>query len=173
MNVQVREIVILMTVTFLMWHPVDAIQGAERDEKKSASKVEPTQEMDRIARLTVANELMRLHWETWVSGKELRMIAKQAGDEINHQLETRSNAEFLLPEVKPRPRPLDDFEKKSVEDVRAGIAEVWREVPGGTQYVRGIRATPACIQCHEAIGSPRGELGEGDLLGIISLKFKR
>jgi hypothetical protein len=75
--------------------------------------------------------------------------------------------------VKAKPLNRGVFEQQAVEDIRAGVVEVWRDVPDGMQYVRGIRATTTCIQCHQPLGTPRGELKEGDLLGIISLKLER
>ena len=164
-------VVLLSAITCLAVY-ADRPLGAAEPEK-SAETVTPTSEMQQIARLTVANELMRLHWTTWVTGKELRTIASQAAKGINDQFEIRSEAEFLLPEVKAKPQKRSVFEKQAVEEIRAGVTELWRDAPDGKQYVRGIRATKSCLQCHQPLGTPGGELNEGDLLGIISIKLKR
>ncbi len=173
MSVRLQDfcVVLLSAITCLAADADCPLRAAEPEQ--SAETVEPTAEMKQVASLTAANELMRLHWTTWVTGKELRTIASQAAKGINDQFEIRSEAEFLLPEVKAKPQKQSEFEKQAVEDIRAGVTELWRDAPDGMQYVRGIRATKTCIQCHQPLGTPGGELNEGDLLGVISIKLKR
>ena len=58
-------------------------------------------------------------------------------------------------------------------EIRAGVAEVWNDTPERLQYMRGMRATTTCLQCHRPLGEPALKLEEGDLLGIISVNLKR
>jgi hypothetical protein len=174
MTVRLRKFcVVLLSSLWLVACSGLSSGAAEPEQEKSPETVTPSKEFQQIARLTVANELMRLHWTTWVTGKELRTIADQAAKGINDQFELRPEVEFLLPEVKAKPQKRSAFEKQAVEEIRAGVTESWRDAPDGKQYVRGIRATKTCIQCHQPLGTPSGELNEGDLLGIISIKLKR
>ncbi len=175
MTVRLQDFcVVLLTAITCLAADADRPLGAAEPEKSAETVTPtPTAEMQQIAHLTVANELMRLHWTTWVTGKELRTIANRAAKGINDQFELRTETQFLLPEVKAKPQKQSAFEKQAVEDIRAGVTELWLDAPDGMQYVRGIRATKTCIQCHQPLGTPGGELNEGDLLGIISVKLKR
>lgn len=134
--------------------------------------VKPSKSMKEVAGLTVANELMRLHWTSWVSGRELKEIAKAAATEINERVGKRAEVEFILPEVLSNRRRLDSFEKRALGEIRAGVPKVWREIGDGMQLIGGIRATTACIQCHQPMGAPSDEPMEGDLLGVVSLRLK-
>ena len=172
MSLQKLLVASVIAITFFVTYSQRQLGATEPAVKEPNKSVKPTAEMEQTARLIVANELMRLHWTRWVTGKQLREIADEAAQEINDQLENRMEVEFLLPDEKGKRRKLDAFEEQAVEDIRAGVEEAWHEDSEGTQYVRGIRATKTCIHCHQPLGSPNAELSEGDLLGIISLKLK-
>lgn len=165
----VAVVVVIVSVAALGWPQASAAP----EPKPKSEQTELPMEKKQMARLIVANELMRLHWTSWVSGRELKEIAKEAAKGINEQLENRWDGEFLLPEARARPQRLATFEKQAIDDIQAGVTEVWRDTPEGVQYVRGIRATTTCAKCHQPLGTPRGELQEGDLLGIISVKLMK
>lgn len=135
-------------------------------------EIEPSNETQQIARLIAANELMRLHWTEWVTGKELKEIAKTTAKGINEQLDNRWEAKFLVPRLHVTGQRLNELEKQGIVDIRAGVPEVWRKTRDGLHYTRGMRAATACLQCHRPLGQPALKLEEGDLLGVISLTLK-
>jgi hypothetical protein len=165
-----------LVLVFLVLGAVSFPTLAHSAETGKESKIDaknPPEETKQIARLIAANELMRLHWTRWVTGKELKGIAEETAKGINEQLENLWTARFLVPRLKATGQRLDEFEKQGVMEIRAGVAEVWNDTPERLQYMRGMRATTTCLQCHRPLGEPALKLEEGDLLGIISVNLKR
>jgi len=146
-------------------------EGPKSPEK--VGQIEPSNETKQIARLVAANELMRLHWTEWVTGRELKEIARVTASGINEQLDNRWEAKFLVPRLKATGQRLSELEKQGIVDIRSGLPEFWRSTRDGLHYMRGMRATKTCLQCHRPLGAPALKLEEGDLLGIISVRLKQ
>lgn len=167
-------VVLAAAVAFFVVSPqFDQSRAAEPEVKEEDATAKPTKEMQQIARLSVANELMRLHWTKWITDQAHAKTIRETAKGIDDQLEVRPRVEYLLPDVKAERKQFDEFEKQATDDIRAGVPEVWRDTPDGAQYLRGIRAAQACVLCHQTLGARSGELKEGDLLGIISMKLDR
>lgn len=149
------------------------VHSSETGKDSKIEAKNPPEETKQIARLIAANELMRLHWTRWATGKELKDIAEETAQGINEQLENQWTARFLVPRLKATGQRLDEFEKQGVTEIRAGVAEVWNDTPQRLLYMRGMRATTTCLRCHRPLGKPALKLEEGDLLGIISVNLKR
>lgn len=125
------------------------------------------------AKLVLANELMQLHWSSWVTDDEHADVVKRTIRGINDDLKHKWKVEWLVPKVVATKRQQDDFERAAVTDIRAGEPVLQRKVSDGVQVVLPVRANGACLKCHTALRSPRMPLEVGDLLGIASVQLKR
>ena len=133
----------------------------------------PSSELKKIARLVAANELMRLHWTNWVTDAEHAKIVKETAQGINEDFSNQWKFEFLAPITK-KERKLNEFEESALVDIRAGQAEVWRQLSDQVQYLRGVRAKASCVRCHTTLlKSKEMKLEEGDLLGVVSVKLPK
>lgn len=163
----------VLTVSLGSLAAIEVCLAEEPESKRQDKQAEPSKESKQVAQLIAANELMRLHWSEWVTGRELKEIAKETAKGINEQLEIRWAAKVMVPLMEAPDKPLSEFEKQGIDDIRAGVAEVWHKTPDGWHYMCGMRATKSCLQCHRPLNDPGRKLEVGDLLGIISVTLKQ
>lgn len=142
-------------------------------EKKSPGALRNADSETRTAQLILANELMRIHWASWVTDDEHAELVKNMIQRINDPFKDDWKFEWLVPEVVATKRKQDAFEKSAVEAIRAGEPELRRTVAEEVEFVLPVRARTTCLKCHTALRSPAMPLREGDLLGVASVRLKR
>ena len=142
-----------------------AVVGETPDERRDGFK--------EWARLAARYELMRRHFTALEADRDFKPVINilfGRSDVGEDGLESR--VKTIDSYIDPSPS-LDEFEKKALEQIRAGKTEVWEPGKKGQfRYVRAFRAAQDCLACHQA--RRRGEttefIKENDVIAVLSLQ---